>query len=161
MTRGISLWSPAAARDRCSAADIAIELEMPRVLVPPHPASSRRPACLPPTSSTSLSRHSAKRLAPLDFEAAEQRYAELSDQARRNSKKDGVPESRIVIRRLADCRYAGQGYEVRFDVPAGEIDEALGGKDSEPPSTTRTRPSTATDSTPKSRSSTSASSPSA
>ena len=27
------------------------------------------------------------------------------------------------MRRLADCRYAGQGYEVRFDVPAGEIDQ--------------------------------------
>ncbi|MCZ6666931.1 MAG: hydantoinase B/oxoprolinase family protein, partial [Gammaproteobacteria bacterium] len=25
-------------------------------------------------------------------------------------------------RRLADCRYSGQGYEVRFDVPAGGID---------------------------------------
>ena len=27
--------------------------------------------------------------------------------------------SRRLVRRLADCRYAGQGYEVRFDVPAG------------------------------------------
>ncbi len=27
------------------------------------------------------------------------------------------------MRRLADCRYAGQGYEVRFDVPAGEPGE--------------------------------------
>ena len=28
------------------------------------------------------------------------------------------------MRRLADCRYAGQGYEVRFDVPAGAVDDA-------------------------------------
>ena len=28
------------------------------------------------------------------------------------------------MRRLADCRYAGQGYEVRFDVPAGSVDDA-------------------------------------
>ena len=27
------------------------------------------------------------------------------------------------MRRLADCRYAGQGYEVRFDVPAGDLDD--------------------------------------
>ena len=33
-----------------------------------------------------------------------------------------MPDSRIVIGRPADCRYAGQGYEVRFDVPAGKID---------------------------------------
>src|SRR5205807_1089930 len=37
---------------------------------------------------------------------------------------DQVPEERRLVRRLADCRYAGQGYEVRFDVPSGEIDDA-------------------------------------
>ena len=37
-----------------------------------------------------------------------------------SSSADGVPEDRRLVRRLADCRYAGQGYEVRFDVPAGE-----------------------------------------
>ncbi len=28
------------------------------------------------------------------------------------------------MRRLADCRYAGQGYEVRTEVPAGAVDDA-------------------------------------
>src|SRR5206468_15175 len=29
-----------------------------------------------------------------------------------------------LVLRLADCRYAGQGYEVRFEVPGRRIDEA-------------------------------------
>ena len=33
------------------------------------------------------------------------------------------------MRRLADCRYAGQGYEVRFDVPPGAIDDALAARE--------------------------------
>ena len=37
---------------------------------------------------------------------------------------DGIPEDRWVIQRVADCRYLGQGYELRVDVPSGEIDEA-------------------------------------
>ena len=32
------------------------------------------------------------------------------------------------MRQLADCRYAGQGYEVRFDAPAGAVDDAWVGR---------------------------------
>jgi N-methylhydantoinase A len=37
---------------------------------------------------------------------------------------DGISEDRWVIQRVADCRYLGQGYELRVDVPSGAIDEA-------------------------------------
>ena len=36
---------------------------------------------------------------------------------------DGVPADRIVIQRIADCRYLGQGYELRVDVASGAIDD--------------------------------------
>jgi len=32
----------------------------------------------------------------------------------------------MVIQRVADCRYLGQGYELRVDVQSGAIDEAWG-----------------------------------
>ena len=51
------------------------------------------------------------------------------------------------MRRLADCRYAGQGYEVRFDVPAGDGRRRLGRGAEGRASTARTSPSTATAST--------------
>jgi N-methylhydantoinase A len=38
-------------------------------------------------------------------------------------KEDGVAESDIQVIRSADCRYAGQGYELRVDLPSGHLDE--------------------------------------
>ena len=35
-----------------------------------------------------------------------------------------MPEDQRLVRRLADCRYAGQGYEVRTEVPAGAVDDS-------------------------------------
>ena len=36
---------------------------------------------------------------------------------------EGFAGDRALVTRHADCRYRGQGYEVRFEVPAGPIDE--------------------------------------
>ncbi|MFQ5399518.1 MAG: aminopeptidase P family N-terminal domain-containing protein, partial [Anaerolineae bacterium] len=36
----------------------------------------------------------------------------------------GIPEDRIAIQRVCDCRYLGQGYELRIDAAAGAIDDA-------------------------------------
>src|ERR671919_564530 len=63
-------------------------------------------------------RHALK---TLDVERLRARYDELSAQAVAQLGADGVDEDRRLLRRLADCRYAGQGYEGRFDVPAGTI----------------------------------------
>src|SRR5207253_515990 len=63
-------------------------------------------------------------LKTLDRAKLRDRYEELVGQAVGQLDADGVPEDRRLVRRLADCRYAGQGYEVRFDVPPGEIDDA-------------------------------------
>jgi N-methylhydantoinase A/oxoprolinase/acetone carboxylase beta subunit len=35
-----------------------------------------------------------------------------------------VPLDSVLIQRVADCRYLGQGYELRVDVGAGAIDDA-------------------------------------
>src|SRR5205807_7855358 len=35
---------------------------------------------------------------------------------------DGISGDRLLIQRVADCRYLGQGYELRVDVDAGAID---------------------------------------
>jgi len=50
-----------------------------------------------------------------DFEA-------LIDQARAQLEADGIPADKHRFRKIMECRYAGQGFELRADVP----DEALG-----------------------------------
>ena len=105
------------------ACDIALELEIPRVLVPPHPGIIAATGLLATDLQHEFVATERHALKSLDIGRLRARYDELTAQAVAQLDADGVPEDRRLVRRLADCRYAGQGYEVRFDVPAGEIDE--------------------------------------
>ncbi len=105
------------------ACEIAQELQIPRVLIPPHPGIIAATGLLATDLQheyVATERHS---LAKLDHGRLQAAYDELCRQAVEQLAADGVPEDHRLVRRLADCRYTGQGYEVRFDVPAGDIDE--------------------------------------
>jgi N-methylhydantoinase A/oxoprolinase/acetone carboxylase beta subunit len=65
-----------------------------------------------------------QRLSKLDIPALQQRFDELEQQAARQLAEDGVPDERIVVQRIVDARYLGQGYELRVDVDSGSIDDA-------------------------------------
>ena len=110
------------------ACDIALELEIAARAGAAAPrASSPPPACSRPTSSTSSSAPSAMR-SKSARQGAALRRASTSWRRRpsRSSTPTRVPEDRRLVRRLADCRYAGQGYEVRTEVPAGAGRRRLG-----------------------------------
>jgi 5-oxoprolinase (ATP-hydrolysing) len=106
------------------ACDIALELEIPRVLVPAHPGIVAATGLLATDLQHEFVATERHQLETLDKERLERRYDELVAQGAAQLEADGVAEDRRLIRRLADCRYAGQGYEVRFDVPPGSIDDA-------------------------------------
>jgi 5-oxoprolinase (ATP-hydrolysing) len=106
------------------ACDIALELEIPRVLVPAHPGIVAATGLLATDLQHELVATERHQLKTLDPGRIELRYEELVVQALAQLDAEGVPEERRLVRRLADCRYAGQGYEVRFDVPDGPVDEA-------------------------------------
>ncbi|MDP6474331.1 MAG: hydantoinase B/oxoprolinase family protein [Alphaproteobacteria bacterium] len=106
------------------ACDIACELQVPRVLVPPHPGILSATGLLATDMRHEFVATERQALKTLDRARLERRYGELAGQALAQLVADGVPEEDRLIRRLADCRYAGQGYEVRFDAPAGESDES-------------------------------------
>ena len=106
------------------ACDIAVELEIPRVLVPPHPGITSATGLLATDLQHEFVATERHFLKTLDRERLGARLDELAAQAAAQLERDGVPEDRRLVRRLADCRYVGQGYEVRFDVPAGELDDA-------------------------------------
>jgi 5-oxoprolinase (ATP-hydrolysing) len=105
------------------ACDIALELEIPRVLVPAHPGIVAATGLLATDLQHEFVATERHLLKSFDRGRLERRYEELVAQAIAQLEADGVPEERRLVRRLADCRYAGQGYEVRFDVPAGRIDD--------------------------------------
>src|SRR5215212_5098097 len=47
----------------------------------------------------------------------------LEGEVRAQLKSDGIPEADISVLRGVDCRYVGQGYELRVALPEGRIDE--------------------------------------
>jgi N-methylhydantoinase A/oxoprolinase/acetone carboxylase beta subunit len=69
-----------------------------------------------------------QRLSQLDTAALATAFEELEQQARAQLEVDGMPADRILIQRVADCRYLGQGYELRVDVASGTIDDAWAAK---------------------------------
>jgi 5-oxoprolinase (ATP-hydrolysing)/N-methylhydantoinase A len=54
----------------------------------------------------------------------EEQFAELEEQAAAQLEHDGVSRDSMVLQRIADARYEGQGYELRVDVGTGSIDGA-------------------------------------
>jgi 5-oxoprolinase (ATP-hydrolysing) len=89
------------------ACDIARELEIPRVLVPPHPGITAATGLLATDLEHEYVATERQALADLDAERLRARYAELAQRAVAQLDADGVAEDRRLLRRLADCRYVG------------------------------------------------------
>jgi N-methylhydantoinase A/oxoprolinase/acetone carboxylase beta subunit len=106
------------------AAQIALEVGTPWVLVPPFPGVTAAMGLLATDMVYEEVATAYQRLSALDRTALQGRFEELEGKVRTQLEEDGVPADRIVIQRIADCRYLGQGYELRVDAPSGEIDQA-------------------------------------
>jgi N-methylhydantoinase A/oxoprolinase/acetone carboxylase beta subunit len=106
------------------AAQIALEVGTPWVLVPPYPGITSAMGLLATDMVYEYASTVYQRLSKLDAGALQRAFEELEEQARAQLEADGVPLDSVLIQRVADCRYLGQGYELRVDVGAGAIDDA-------------------------------------
>ena len=102
------------------AAHIAAEVGTPAVVVPPYPGVTAALGLLVTDEVYEYVTTTYQRLSALNAEELEARFVELEEQALAQLEEDGIPEDRRVIQRVADCRYLGQGYELRVDV-AGDV----------------------------------------
>jgi 5-oxoprolinase (ATP-hydrolysing) len=105
------------------ACEIALELDIPRVLVPPHPGILAANGLLASDIEHEFVATDRHQLIKLDRERLQRRFEDLCQEAVDQLDADGVPDDRRALRLLADGRYSGQGYEVRFDVPAMPVDK--------------------------------------
>ena len=105
------------------AAQIAIEVGTPQVLVPPHPGIAAAMGLLATDMVYEYVATTYQRLSKLDATALEQRFRELEELAVNQLREDGVPDDKMVIQRIAECRYLGQGYELRVNAPSGAVDD--------------------------------------
>src|SRR5436190_10526019 len=106
------------------AAQIALEVGTPWVLVPNYPGVTAALGLLATDTVYEYVSTVYQRVSQLDAAALQQSFEELEQQARQQLEADGVPADRMLIQRVADCRYLGQGYELRVDCRPGEIDAA-------------------------------------
>ncbi len=105
------------------ATQIALEVGTPWVLVPGYPGVTAALGLLATDMVYEYGATVYQRISKLDAAALESSFAELEEQARAQLVADGVPADRILLQRVADCRYLGQGYELRVDCGGGSIDE--------------------------------------
>jgi N-methylhydantoinase A/oxoprolinase/acetone carboxylase beta subunit len=103
------------------AAQIALEVGTPRVLVPPHPGVTAAIGLLATDMVYEYVTTTYQRLSALDGGALQEAFDELEEQARAQLEEDGVPADRVQIQRIAECRYLGQGYELRVEAPPGAV----------------------------------------
>ena len=102
--------------------DIAARLDVPRVIVPPHPGVT---AALGLLTSDIVYEHGTTVLgSEADLERLARVYGELAAAGHARLEEDGIADDDRRIQRLADCRYEGQGYELRVECPEGAIDAA-------------------------------------
>ncbi len=106
------------------AAEIAIEVGTPQVIVPLHPGIAAAMGLLATDMVYEYVATTYQRLSTLDAGALQKRFEELEELALRQLEEDGVPPEKQVVQRIAECRYLGQGYELRVDAPSGTIDTA-------------------------------------
>ncbi len=102
-----------------AAAEIARQLEMKLVLVPPHPGVFSAVGLLFSDIEHELLQgfyRKVENLMPAELEAA---YAKLEDKAREEMKEEGFSVDQIVLNRLADMRYCGQAYELTVPIERG------------------------------------------
>jgi N-methylhydantoinase A/oxoprolinase/acetone carboxylase beta subunit len=104
------------------APDIARELQIPNIVAPRFPGIASAMGLLGADVVHSFRGTVVGLLGKLAPEDIARRFAEMEESARDLLSADGFPASDTAVRRFTECRYAGQGYEIREEAPSGPID---------------------------------------
>lgn len=103
------------------AADLARSLEVPEVIVPLYPGITSAMGLLSTDLKYDLIQNEFMLDNDADLDRLNRDFKRLDAEARAQLKRDGVAEAGLQILHAADCRYVGQGYELRVPMPAGEL----------------------------------------
>lgn len=105
------------------AAEMARTLGIPEVLIPVHPGITSAVGLLCTDLKYDLIKNEFMLDAEVDIDALISDFAALDEEARSQLRRDGISESAMHLVHLADCRYVGQGYELRVPMPEGALDD--------------------------------------
>lgn len=105
------------------ALEVAQILNIPEVIIPPHPGITSATGLLTTNLKYDLIKTEFMLSHHVDYEKLNNDLKDLSIQISDQLQKDGIDLDQIQIQRTADCRYVGQGYELRVDLPQREVSE--------------------------------------
>lgn len=104
------------------AVDVAHELGIPTVIVPPGQGAFSAFGMLMADVQHDLARTSVVLLAELDLAAAEQLYEQMTQEATEQLTAEGFGADRRTYLRSIDVRYSGQEHSVTLQLPPGPVD---------------------------------------
>ncbi len=105
-------------------AEVAAMLDIPSVIVPPHPGITSAAGLLTTDLKYDAVKTAFQTSDSVDAAALNAGFAWLEDVLTAQFAADGFGRDRIGLIRAGDLRYVGQGYELRVAFPDGPIDEA-------------------------------------
>jgi N-methylhydantoinase A len=104
------------------AVEVARSLGIPEVIVPVYPGLTSALGLLSTDLKYDLIRNEFMLDGEADVERLDSHFQELDRQARQQLARDGVAESGMELAHAADCRYVGQGYELRVPISTDRLD---------------------------------------
>ena len=107
--------------------DIAAEIGIPRLVIPVYPGITSALGLLATDVSYDFARTDFQSLGNASLNRLAETFTTLERTARTQLEHDGIAPERMRFTRYAECRYEGQGYEVRAPAPSGAVDESLVG----------------------------------
>lgn len=107
------------------ACSIARDLGMKQVIIPLNPGALCAVGLVNTDLMYDFSKTEMQLSSRVKYEVLAKDYAVLEKDAHDKLIEDNMKEEDIIIQRVADCRYEGQGYEIRVPVVGGEVNEEL------------------------------------
>jgi N-methylhydantoinase A len=107
------------------AVDVAKILNIPEVIIPLYPGINSATGLLTTDLKYDVIKTEFMLSTNMDFFGLNRDFEKLEEQLVNQLKEDGISDNDIQVIRSADCRYAGQGYELRVDLPSGALDKEI------------------------------------
>lgn len=104
-------------------ADVARMLKIPEVIIPPYPGINSAMGLLTTDLKYDAVQTALMLSTNMDYARLNHAYNDMEARVRGQLEVDGVDPRHARYQRFADLRYAGQGYELRVEMPQGEITE--------------------------------------
>ncbi len=104
------------------AVDLAREIEIPTVIVPPLPGLFSAFGMIVADLVHDLQAPVVRNIDDIDANSLEAGFRKLEDEARSMLRASGLAEKNMEVRRLADCNYLSQAETLQIQVPSQALD---------------------------------------